>query len=78
MFCSFVGELGTSGERELVNSANNFERGQVDQFTIQSEDIGRITAAEVSADRTIGSLSCWPRALISSIAAIRFHRLVLF
>lgn len=51
-----VGELGTSGERELANSANNFERGQVDQFTIQSEDIGAITAAEVNQNLLINSL----------------------
>jgi lipoxygenase homology domain-containing protein 1 len=47
VFLSLVGELGTTGESELASSANNFERGHVDQFTVQSEDIGTITAAEV-------------------------------
>lgn len=49
VFLSLIGEKGTSGETELANSANNFERGQVDQFTIQSDDIGQITAAEVNS-----------------------------
>lgn len=49
VYLSLLGELGTSGEKELANSANNFERGQVDQFTLQLEDIGAITAVEVRA-----------------------------
>lgn len=34
----------------LENSRNNFERGQVDCFTVESVDVGQITRLQISHD----------------------------
>jgi lipoxygenase homology domain-containing protein 1 len=47
VFINLIGEMGGTGERELANSSNNFERGRLDCFTLYCEDIGQLTAAEV-------------------------------
>ncbi|KAK9824333.1 hypothetical protein WJX72_009517 [[Myrmecia] bisecta] len=43
------GASGDSGERKLDNSANNFERGQVDTFFIQCADLGPLQGLRLSA-----------------------------
>lgn len=36
-----------SGSHKLDNSANNFERGQIDQFVIKCKDLGELTRVMV-------------------------------
>lgn len=47
VFLTVHGSNGSTGERELASNANNFERGQKDQFTIQCANIGDIQGAHV-------------------------------
>lgn len=47
VYLTVHGSDGSTGEHELASSGNNFERNGRDEFTLQSVNIGTITAADV-------------------------------
>ena len=45
--------IGTKGESKtltLENSANNFERARIDEFVVQTENIGKLTGVDIGID----------------------------
>lgn len=42
VFITIFGENGTSSERKLDSSENNFERGHTDVFQLQCVDLGEL------------------------------------
>ncbi|XP_077979346.1 lipoxygenase homology domain-containing protein 1-like [Glandiceps talaboti] len=52
VFITMFGELGDSGERKLDNSANNFERGKEDKFTLQSPQLGPLKKIRIGHDNS--------------------------
>lgn len=50
VFVILHGEQGDTGKRLLQGSGNNFERGRVDMFSIETLDIGELTKITVGHD----------------------------
>eukprot|EP01118_Nematostelium_gracile_P009375 TRINITY_DN3151_c0_g1_i3.p1 TRINITY_DN3151_c0_g1~~TRINITY_DN3151_c0_g1_i3.p1 ORF type:complete len:513 (-),score=190.16 TRINITY_DN3151_c0_g1_i3:51-1589(-) len=50
VFIELYGDKGRTGSRPLNNSQNNFERAQVDNFTIEGADIGKLTKIRIGHD----------------------------
>jgi hypothetical protein len=48
--CVLHGELGITPSLRLDSSANNFERGQRDEFSVMSADVGRFTQLTIGHD----------------------------
>lgn len=44
------GKNGSSGERKLESSGNNFERGHTDQFNIEAVDLGDLVKLRIGHD----------------------------
>ena len=56
MFLTFL--QGSSGSKKLNTLANDFERGKVDKFVLESLEIGNIERIEISHDGS-GIGSAW-------------------
>ncbi|MBI3175133.1 MAG: hypothetical protein HYZ25_15510 [Chloroflexi bacterium] len=52
VYITLYGTSGTSGERFLDNSADNFERGHTDVFSLEMGDIGEITQVRIRHDNS--------------------------
>jgi hypothetical protein len=52
------GSKGNSGEREIDNFADNFEKGHIDTFSITMKDIGNIELVRICHDNS-GSKPGW-------------------
>jgi hypothetical protein len=50
VYITLYGESGNSGERQIGNDRNNFERGQSDEFSIDMIDIGNIKNVRIRHD----------------------------
>jgi hypothetical protein len=50
MSITIFGEKGDTGERQLDNAADNFERGKVDTFGIESIELGDIKKIRIGHD----------------------------
>ncbi|XP_013416715.1 lipoxygenase homology domain-containing protein 1 isoform X2 [Lingula anatina] len=50
VYMTLFGESGDTGERKLDNSNNNFERGQKDEFLIESPNLGPLKRLRVGHD----------------------------
>jgi hypothetical protein len=48
--CVLHGELGMTPSLRLDSSANNFERGTRDEFSVMSADVGRFTQLTIGHD----------------------------
>ena len=57
-------QKGTSGQLILNNAANNFERGRVDVFDIECEDLGILQAITVGHDNSVGLCAPGARLLM--------------
>lgn len=56
VFIILHGEKGDTGKRPLQNSGNNFERGRIDTFSVETLDIGDLTKITIGHDgANIGS-----------------------
>jgi hypothetical protein len=52
VYITLLGEKGDSGERQLDNSRNNFERGCQDVFSFEMEDLGNLHSARIRHDNS--------------------------
>lgn len=53
VYITMFGELGDSSERRLMKKTrNNFERGQTDDFTLESPSLGRLQRLRIGHDNT--------------------------
>jgi hypothetical protein len=61
VFLVIHGSLGSTGEHELANSIDNFERGQKDTFEVSAVDVGSIQSISVcsSACKRIVQICFW-------------------
>ena len=50
MFIQIYGENGDTGDRPLDNSANNFERGRIDVFGVESVDLGELKKIRIGVN----------------------------
>ena len=52
VFCTLIGQWGTTGVRSLADSGNKmqFREGQVDQFTLTCMDLGKVTKVNIGHD----------------------------
>ncbi len=48
--CVLHGDQGSTPQLTLENSANNFERGARDEFSVQSTDVGQLQRLQISQD----------------------------
>ena len=48
--CVIYGDKGMTPMLPLENSANNFERGARDEFTVTSGDVGTLTQLQIGHD----------------------------
>ncbi|XP_054895001.1 lipoxygenase homology domain-containing protein 1 [Poeciliopsis prolifica] len=56
VFLTIYGDLGDTGERKLAKSENNknkFQRGEVDRFTIEAVDLGKVFKIRIRHDNTM-------------------------
>ncbi|XP_061672103.1 LOW QUALITY PROTEIN: lipoxygenase homology domain-containing protein 1-like [Syngnathoides biaculeatus] len=56
VFLTIYGDLGDTGERKLSRSESNrnkFERGQVDKFSIEAVDLGRVFKIRIRHDNSM-------------------------
>lgn len=58
VFLVMYGETGKSDQFDLRNKSDNFERGQVDKFKVECEDIGRLSKIRIGHDNS-GMGSAW-------------------
>lgn len=59
VYVTIYGEKGDTGSRQLSNKwKNDFERNQIDKFTIEAADLGKITKVRIGHDGT-GRGSGW-------------------
>lgn len=58
VFLVIYGENGKSDQFDLRNKSDNFERGQVDKFKVECEDIGQLVKIRVGHDNN-GMRSAW-------------------
>ncbi|XP_076005611.1 lipoxygenase homology domain-containing protein 1 [Genypterus blacodes] len=61
VFLTIYGDLGDTGERKLAKSdtnKNKFERGAVDNFTIEAVDLGQVYKIRIRHDNSMIS-PCW-------------------
>ena len=49
---TLYGEKGKSDEFKLRNKTDNFERGKLDKFKVESEDIGILTKIRIGHDNS--------------------------
>lgn len=50
MFAEIFGKNGSSGQRKLESSGNNFERGSTDQFSVEAVDLGELVKLRIGHD----------------------------
>ena len=48
--CRLIGDKGESKMLTLENSANNFERARIDEFVVQTENIGKLKGLDIGID----------------------------
>ena len=59
VYITLYGEKGNTGSRQLTNKwKNDFERGQIDKFTLEAADLGKLTKVRIGHDGT-GRGSGW-------------------
>jgi hypothetical protein len=54
--CVITGDKGSTPRLSLENSANNFERGARDEFSVQSADVGQPTTMQIAHDNRCGTV----------------------
>lgn len=52
MFVELHGELGAVGQSRLETAANNFERGQVDNFVVKGTNVGDVQKVVIWHDNS--------------------------
>lgn len=62
--CVLFGQKGQTPATQLESSRNDFERGQRDDFVIESTDLGPITKLQIGHDNrcvmVLRGGACWP------------------